>query len=233
MRHLIIHLEGPLMSFGGEVIDNYGYVQSYPAKSMLVGMLANALGWKRTQCETIQTLQDRVVFAARIDRECAGGTPMTDFQSVAISNRDRAWTTRGVPEGRYGGSYTTGLRYRDYLVDACVTVALRLQPEDGCPNLEELAHALNEPQRTLFIGRKPCLPSAPLFSGFAHGDTALVALLGVPAESDAPAPLRIFWPDGEGVETISPTRSMHVTDERNWLSGLHGGGRMIHEGVTG
>ena len=35
MRHLILDLEAPLMSFGGETIDNYGVIRSFPSASML------------------------------------------------------------------------------------------------------------------------------------------------------------------------------------------------------
>ena len=49
MRHLIMRLESPLMAFGGEAIDNLGVIRSFPAASMLTGMLANALGWRRVE----------------------------------------------------------------------------------------------------------------------------------------------------------------------------------------
>ena len=42
------------------------------------------------------------------------------------------------------------------------------------------------------------------------------------------------WPDGEGVDAdrddVRISRSYMLTDERNWISGLHGGGRLVHEG---
>ena len=46
MQHMILALEAPLMAFGGETVDNYGVVRSFPAASMLTGLLANALGWR-------------------------------------------------------------------------------------------------------------------------------------------------------------------------------------------
>ena len=82
MRHLILNLEAPLMAFGGETIDNLGVIRPFPAVSMLTGLFANALGWRRVEPERHQALQDRIVFAARIDREPAGGVRMTDYQTV-------------------------------------------------------------------------------------------------------------------------------------------------------
>ena len=79
MRHLILNLESPLMAFGGETIDNYGVIRRFPAASMLAGLFANALGWRRTERERHQRLQNRLIFAARIDREPHAGLRLTDF----------------------------------------------------------------------------------------------------------------------------------------------------------
>ena len=239
MQHLILHLEAPLMAFGGETIDNLGIIRWFPAMSMLTGLFANALGWRRVERQRHQELQDRIVFAARIDREPASGVRLTDFQSAAITNRDRIWTTRGVPEGRGGGTYSNWLRYRDYHADMRVTVALRLQPAETAPTLEELAAALQEPKRPLFIGRKPCFPAEPLYGDFAEGDTALAALLQTPLPPPPPndgavlpESLRALWPEGEGVDDVPSDREYPqlLTDQRNWRSGLHGGGRWVFEG---
>ena len=237
MRHLILNLEAPLMAFGGETIDNYGVIRPFPAASMLAGLLANAIGWRRTDREMHQGLQDRLVFAARIDREPAGGARMTDFQTAQLGARDQGWTTRGRPEGRAGGANTylaPHLRFRDYFADLRVTVALRLQPEDDLPTLDDLAAALDEPARPLFIGRKPCLPSAPLFAGILDAATAVDALFVSPIETmeDAPKSLRLLWPEGEDVPDVSPTNTYMITDQRNWISGLHGGGRLVSEGTV-
>lgn len=242
MEHLILNLEAPLMAFGGETIDNYGVIRPFPAASMLTGLLANALGWRRVEQEKHQALQDRLVFAARIDREPAGGVRLTDFQTAQLGAEDKGWTTRGRPEGRAGGANTykaPHLRYRDYYADMQVTVALRLKPAEEDPMLEKLAAALQEPERPLFLGRKPCLPSRPLYGGMVDGDTALAALLKAPVTRPQDAPvdnqlgeyLRAQWPAGEGVADIEPNRAepAMLTDQRNWISGLHGGGRYVQE----
>ena len=232
-RHLILDLESPLMAFGGETIDAYGVTRPFPAASMLTGLLANAMGWRRVERERHQDLQDRLVFAARIDRGPRGGLSIQDFQSAAINNTEQSWTTRGQPEGRGGGTYQNHLRYRDYFADTRVTVALRLEPADGEPTLDGLAGALQEPARPLFIGRKPCLPSAPLFGGFSDGDTALAELLAhtLAGPGDPTEPIRLFWPEGEGSQGVEANRTYMITDQRNWTSGLHGGGRAVREGT--
>ncbi len=228
------------MSFGGETIDNYGVIRPFPAASMLTGLFANALGWRRLQREAHERLQRRLVFASRIDREPAGGYAMTDFQTAQLGASDRGWTTRGRPEGRAGGAATYNaphLRYRDYYADMRVTVALRLDPAEGEPTLDVLADALDEPARPLFIGRKPCLPSARLCGGFVEAPDALAALVAVPLGDDANggSPVRMQWPGRDVAvvpEGVSVSREMMLTDERNWVSGLHGGGRRVVEGTA-
>ena len=243
MRHLILNLESPLMAFGGETIDNYGVIRWFPAASMLTGLFANALGWRRIECKRHQRLQERLVFAARIDREPAGGVRMRDYQTVLLYEDEEGWTTRGHPEGRKKSpSYQpippdnrralTWQRYRDYFADMRVTVALRLKPEDESPTLDELKDALEEPARPLFIGRKPCLPSAPLFADFIEAGSTLDALLKFPLETERDDPVRLLWSDGEGVDSVRVDKDSMLTDERNWVSGLHGGGRRVYEGTS-
>ena len=247
MRHLLLNLESPLMAFGGETIDNHGVIRPFPAASMLTGLLANALGWKRLEAEKHQMLQDRLVFAARIDRETPHRLSIQDFQTAQLAKHDMGWTTRGIPEGRAGGEGTYNsphLRYRDYYPDMRVTVALRLDPESGEPVLDGLAEALQKPSRPLFIGRKPCLPSGALYVKTVEASSVLAALKNCPIESeegwDDGSGVRVMWPDGERLKdgewedgTVKGKRIHMVTDQRNWVSGMHGGGRAVWEGTVG
>jgi CRISPR system Cascade subunit CasD len=151
--HLLLRLEAPLMSFGSTAVDHRRPVQAWPAVSMLTGLLANALGWDRSDSAALDRLQARIRWAARIDRP---GTLLNDFQTAQLAKDDRGWTTRGVVETRGGGdaSYESPhLRYRDYRADASVLVALRLDPVAEFPNLTDLAAALDAPLRPLFLGR--------------------------------------------------------------------------------
>ena len=238
-RYLILNLEAPLMSFGGETVDNLGVIRPFPAASMLTGLLANSLGWRRVERERHQHLQDRLVFAARIDREPAGGVRMTDFQTAQLGANDQGWTTRGRPEGRAGGANTYNaphLRYRDYWADMRVTIALHLEPSEDTPNLDDLEAALREPARPLFIGRKPCLPSCQLSAGFSEGETALAALLDR-EDGKLVSGTRLLWPRNDSPADLAALNvRLHLeqmlTDQRNWVSGLHGGGRAVCYGTT-
>ena len=228
MRWMHLRLCAPMAAFGGETVDAHGVIRNVPAQSMLTGLLANALGWERSMRAKHQALQDRVVFGAVWER-AIGLSRMVDYQTAQLGKNDRAWTTRGVPAGRDGGAATyegSHQRWREYHADLRLSVALRLEPEEDSPTLDELHAALDRPARPLFIGRKCCLPSSPIFGGWIEAPSAREAL-----EAAAPtgsAGLFASWPAAEGTDRSNLITT--VTDERNWVSGLHGGGREICEG---
>ncbi|MBA3771830.1 MAG: type I-E CRISPR-associated protein Cas5/CasD [Ramlibacter sp.] len=227
-RHLLIRLSSPLIAFGGETIDNFGVIRDFPALSMLTGLIASALGWDRGDDMLHNRLQSRLRIGARLE---VSGSRLTDFQTAQLAANDRGWTTWGSPEERRGGagSYDSPhLRYRDYHADLTALVALRLEPSDEPPSLDDIALALDRPKRPLFIGRKPCLPTARLMGGWIDADTLLHALQMAPKPRDNVA-MRVQWPDGEG--QLAGDRVLDVCDERNWTSGIHGGWRPVREGL--
>lgn len=230
-RWLILRLEAPMIAFGGVTIDHVGVTRDFPAASMLTGLIANALGWERTERAAHQELQDRLVFAVRRERENTLG-PLIDMQNAQLRKDDRGWTTYGTPEGRDGATYgSPHRRQRFYHADLCVTVVLRLEPPDALPDLDILTKAFKFPARPLFIGRKSCLPSAPMLSGEICASSAHQALLRIPALDGAREPMRALWPVHEGpTDGEEVHRSLAFADLRNWRTGLHGGTRIVVEG---
>jgi CRISPR system Cascade subunit CasD len=95
--------------------------------------------------------------------------------------------------------------------------------------LDDIALALDQPARPLFIGRKPCLPSCRLFAGWAEGDNVLQVLQSAAPLEGAVDNVRMQWPDGEG--RMQGDRVFDLCDERNWSSGVHGGWRSVREGA--
>lgn len=222
-RWLHLRLAAPLMAFGGVTIDHLGVTRDFPSASALTGLMANALGWQRHQGADHQALQDRLVFAA-LSVLPRGGVPwiLTDNQNAKLEKNDRGWTTRGAPEGRAGATYDSPhRRRRDYLADQDTHVVLRLTPGQG-PALDDLAEALDRPARPLFIGRKPCLPSGRIVRGWVQGATAHEALRTLDLRGPA------LWPD-EGQAHPGALR-LDLADLRNWVSGLHGGSRIVWQG---
>ena len=252
-KHLIINLEGPLMSFGGVAVDGYGTTEAFPGKSMITGLIGNALGYRRQDHEKLQRIQDQMVMASRIDQEPPGGITLTDYQTAKLGpgvdmaledgNWVIGWTTRGRTESRTGDpkTYEEGSgerRWRDYRTDTKVTVALRMEGDDQLtPTLDQIAKALDEPERPLFIGRKTCLPWDRLFGGFEWASNTLDAVLAVPLNDNPgylPPRVRLQWDqqeEGEPPQHLRTVRVRDTPDSRNWQAGSHGGRRPVAQGT--
>ena len=233
MRCLILRLDAPLMAFGDVAVDEIRPTRRLPTLSMMTGLLGNALGYDHGDVGVLQRLQDRLLIAARLDR---AGRTIVDYQTAEIGKKDLMWTTRGVPAERAGGdqSYTGPvLGYRHYVADAVVTLALSLEPADPTPTLDDLEAALRRPARPLFLGRKSCPPARPMLVGRAQEVDGLAdALAAVPVEprrgeqADV-SKMIVEVPDRAG-EPVAD-RVVEVADVRDWVAGLHAGGRRVRE----
>lgn len=220
MEVLILRLDGPLMSFGDQAIDELRPTRRLPGRSMLTGLLGNALGLDHRDVDQLNRLQTRLRFAARLDRE---GQGLVDFQTAELAKRDLLWTTRGMPAERAGGegSYVGPvLRYRHYRADALVTVALALTPAEEAPGLATVEAALRRPERPLFLGRKGCPPARPILHGMVEATSLVDALLQVPIERSSQAGL-IETEDGP--DEPPGRRVVEVADRRAWELGFHTG----------
>ena len=227
MRWMRMRLMAPLAAFGGTTTGARGVTRNMPARSMLTGLFANALGWTRAMRAEHQMLQDRLVHGVLWESDPGRGR-MIDYQTARLNKTDRAWTTRGAPAGRAGSPHTYAgahQRWRHYHADLRMHVVVRLEPAAAAPTLDTLASALDQPARPLCIGRKTCLPACRLFAGWVEARDVRAALADTaPADGRGLA----FWPETEG--TGEAHRVSPVTDERNWASGLHGGERLVCEG---
>lgn len=232
MDVLLLRFDAPLMSFGAVVVDERNPCWRFPGASMLTGLLGNALGWDHRDVSKLQALQNRLRFAARWDAE---PEILIDYQTVDLGQDfliDTGWTTRGRREDRKGGTAATAThqRWRDYWANGIATVAIALDGE-GCPALCDLERALRRPARPLFIGRKPCLPAAPILLGRRQATGVKAALAAEPLAAIGPRqqPQRFeaIWPldEGEGV---------HIEeryDLRDWASNIHLGSRRYALGL--
>lgn len=239
MRHLVLRLEAPLVSFGDVSIDALGPISEFPSSSMITGLLANALGYRREEGERLNALQQRIVHGARID---AAGDRFTEFQTAQLGAGDTGWTTRGRAEGRAGGAKTYDsphLRYRDHHADLRCTLALRLTDAASVaatPTLDDVAEALDAPARPLFLGRKACLPSRRILDGWVEAPSLFDALLAIPPTEGHV--LQSAWRPGATVRlslsSAEPCpagfRAHRASERRDWAAGVHVGELLTYRG---
>ena len=232
MDVVLMRLDAPMMSFGDVRVDNYCDTREHPALSMLTGLLGNALGYDHRDADRLQTLQDRLRFAVRQD---SPGERFHDYQTVDLGQSFMlaGWTHQHRPEGRGGASgKETHLRHRWYLADAVYTVALCLVSPVDKPTLDDIEAALRHPERPLFLGRKACLPAAPVLLGRANE----ASLRDAVARAPWPGRLRrievalAWWPADEGGDDQS-SHEFEISDERDWANQIHAGRRLMRQGL--
>lgn len=227
MRFMVLTLRGPMMSFGGAIIDGAGNTGRLPALSALSGLLSNALGFDRTEADRLNRLQGDIVYAARED--CPGRLE-NDFQTAQISRYDRAWTPNGVDErsGSAASYKSPVLLERQYLADHAVTVVIGFRRAEH--DIEDIVAAIEKPARPIFLGRKAFLPSMPLIDRsrpvIIEADDAYAAIRSLPPiEGGKTEDLLACWPDGQG-----EGRRREVRDIRDFIGNRHAGSRFHKEG---
>ena len=244
MDVVLLRFDAPLMSFGGVVVDQHNKTDPLPYRAMLAGLLANALGFTRRDEAALAVLQARVRYAARRDRK---GAIVVDYQTVDFDPEgpmasDLGWTTRGHLEERKGGEASEGthIRHRHYLADAIVTVALALDPPGEEPSLRAVSEALRAPARPLFLGRKCCVPSGPVWLGETAAPSLRRALEQTPragalrvggARRSDEDKLQAVWPQAEGGDDET-TRLWPRVEDRDPENAIHVGRRIYVEGLV-
>lgn len=224
---LLLRFDAPMMSFGTTAVDAIGKTAPFPGRSLLTGLLGNALGLDHRDADRLTRLQSRLRHAVRRDR---GGEIRTDYQTVDLGQPflldEVAWTTWGRLDPRGGSSENkvgTHIRYRDFIVDSAFTIALALDPADEAPTLSDLDAALRRPARPLFLGRKCCIPAAALVLGRTRAASLRHAVLDAEPARPCDRRVALWWPEGDDLETEARSHRVVLTDARDWTNQIHVG----------
>ncbi len=234
-RFLVLRFDAPLMSFGWPAVDAHRVSDDHPGLSLVTGLLGNALGYRHGDGSRLQALQSRLHLASRQDR---AGERLVDYHTVDLGQefmRDTGWTTRGMRQDRAGGPARTGThqRFQHYVADAVYTVVIGLAAPNDAPTLDHLAAALRRPARPLFVGRKACLPAAPILVGECIAERLRDALRDAPwtGASRSADRAAAWWPAAPGEGRDGADR-IAVHDARDWENQLHVGRRFLRRGFV-
>ena len=233
---LTLNLVAPMMSFGTSRQAQHGPTDILPAKSMITGLLGNALGWDRLiNASDLNGLQARITLAARLNHDLHAHHFLHDFQTVQVSPEDRAWTTSGRPAKRTSERSTLQqhhIRHQHYLSDANVTAVVRLSDPEAEPTVSQLAQALTFPERPIFIGRRCCVPSQYLLHSTSEHETAIAALMDTPLPEILAGPpnlARTRWETSEEHPDLTPQRTLQRTGVVEWRTHHEAGWTWWHE----
>ncbi len=163
---LFLRLEGPLQSWGESCPWSERRTAPEPTKSGIVGLLACALGW--SDDERLRKLSLDIRVGVRCDVR-GTPTPLTDYHTVGGGySTPQLLTAEGKPKLSSNRPHTEQT-WREYLCDASFLAAVRGNPAD----IKSMAFAVQQPVWPIYLGRKSCPPSTPLFDG--TGDYASLA----------------------------------------------------------
>ncbi len=161
---LTLNLEGPLQSWG----DHSRFLRreslAFPTKSGVIGLILCAMGLNGTQEQLLSELslgRMEVWGYGPSDRYLS---VMEDFHMVGSGYDDAdPWETLFIPKKADGKKANGGpkITRREYLQDAKFAVFLEV-PDN---RVEEIQEAIKSPTWDLYLGRKCCAPSAPIFVG--------------------------------------------------------------------
>lgn len=174
---LFLRLEGPLQSWGDHQSE---FVMrrtcEAPTKSGVAGILCAAKGLDREAAtETLKQIAN-LSMAVRIDRP---GVRWWDFHTVGANMKMRT-AEGGIKDGPL-------VSRREYLCNASFLVVLQ-GDEDLISDFEQ---ALAKPRWQLYLGRKCCIPSAPILESPAeYHHTLMEALKARP----------FYWCEEFGIE---------------------------------
>jgi len=192
MNTLFLRLDGPLQSWGLRSRWGERDTADAPTKSGVIGLLGCALGLRRDD-EQLRELSESLQFGVRIDR---AGVNLKDYHTAAGGRYGSVVNQGGtrfhdepyaggvlsaeVSKGRIKVKITSSTKEpetdgsnRFYLADASFLAAIQ------CPQaeyVERLANALNHPVWPYFLGRKACVPAAPVFAGVGDHPDLVTAL---------------------------------------------------------
>lgn len=146
MSVLLMRLAGPMQSWGDQSRFTRRTTRWEPTRSGVLGLLAAAGGMRRTDPMTeLLTLR----FGVRADQP---GRILRDFQTAIRVER--------------GKSVALPLSERYYLADSVFLAGV----EGPAPLIEGLGETLRSPRFPLYLGRRSCVPSQPVFDSIASGD---------------------------------------------------------------
>ncbi|MFC5186060.1 type I-E CRISPR-associated protein Cas5/CasD [Actinomadura harenae] len=172
---LLVHLSGPLQSWGERSRFNQRDTSRAPTRSGLIGLIASALG--RGRDHPIGDLA-ALRFTVRIDRP---GTLLRDFHTVG-GGMPRDLTVITAEGARRGAGKRTVTSERYYLQDAAFTV-LVTAPDPTL--LQTCGEALRHPHWPPYLGRRACPPNAPLLLAALEREPTM-SLLNLPLARTSP-----------------------------------------------
>jgi len=173
MDYLLFRLYGAMASWGEIAVGATRHTANYPSKSAIIGLMAAALGIKRSDVEVQQQMQQGYDVAVEV---FAQGTLLRDYHTTQVPDSvgKVQYITRRDELLRGKDRLGTILSSREYRSDALALVAVKVLA-NAPYDLQTIQNHLNKPKFHLYLGRKSCPLAAPVHPQVHSGGTYLEA----------------------------------------------------------
>ncbi len=169
---LFLRLSGPMQSWGTASRLQLRRTDGYPSKSGVLGVLLCAMGVDRADAPSALEPLVKLEMGVRVDRQ---GVLDWDYHTAGAGY--------GIRQAKGGIKYTastkepeTLLSRRQYIFDASFLAVLW----GDAGTVESCRLALASPVWPVFLGRKCCVPSEPIFAGVGSYEGPKDALASQP-----------------------------------------------------
>ncbi len=167
---LAVRLEGPLQSWGFDSQYNRRNTGLMPTKSAVAGMCCAALGYRRGSSEEAAFLDKFIAV-----KMMAIAKPLNcGNKELSVRRLQDYQTVKNTKRANGSINADCVLTHRQYLTDSAFGVLL----EGDSALLKQVADALENPVWGIWLGRKACIPTAPVLAGLRENrDEALKLIL--------------------------------------------------------
>jgi len=174
---LALRLEGPLQSWGFDSQYNRRNTGLMPTKSAIAGMCCAALGLPRGS----EKEQEFLVAFGSLRMTAIAITRNGTKKELPVRRLQDYHTVQNTRRASGAINNDCVLTHRQYLTDAAFGVLL----EGDANMLDNIAAALADPVWGVWLGRKTCIPSAPVLAGLKglRGDALRLLIGDKPLES--------------------------------------------------
>lgn len=222
---LVFQLHGALASWGDIAVGEHRPSAGHPSKSAISGLLAAAIGIDRQDDESQLRLSRNYRFAVRV---IEAGELLRDYHTVQVPGGKREYASRRDELTLDKQNLNTILSQRDYRVDTLYQIAIECCSDFAAYPLEMLQEKLLNPHFTLYLGRKSCPISLPLFPQITTNCSLKQAFDQYPLEKAAVWTNALgsrytklcsyYWESGFSEEALSDLKATMVYPRRDQVS---------------
>lgn len=172
-KYFLLWLEGPLQSWGTDSIFGVRDTLPFPSKSGVLGIVLASMGKGGEQRELLSKLSRGAMDVYEIKKN-SNYIALSDYATVGTGYCDEILWQNSMRlrkrDGKCPGTGGAKLQLKKYLQDAVFAALLKV--DDSLSS--EVEKALIEPCWAVYLGRKCCTPSYPIFQGVFEDEESAI-----------------------------------------------------------